>query len=337
MKQQCLPLSTQRSTLHRLALPILLLALLFLSIASLSTGAVTLHLAQIFAYLTDQSSKLTQIILSTIRIPRTITAIAAGAALGTSGLLLQTTTKNNLACPTILGINQGASLTALGLLIWFPTISYGFYFFLVTLGGLCAFFLTALFSMRQRFSTTKLILIGTSFNALFYGLTYLLIITFPTQAQNLLFVLHGTLASSHPNQAHLLLEITTACIVIVWLFRYRLNHLAADEQTLHSLGQSPLKSTLPFNLLAVLLASSVAGVVGPVFFFGLVIPHIAKLIFGKDIKNHLVKCAILGSITLLVTDLLIRVLFNGTEISVSIIFAFLSTPVLILLLKTTKL
>jgi iron complex transport system permease protein len=92
-----------------------------------------------------------------------------------------------------------------------------------------------------------------------------------------------------------------------------------------------------FILLAVVLAASATAVTGPVFFFGLVIPHIAKRLFLSRKTSSVLVCALLGSIAMLLTDTFIRAYFNGAEVSLSIVFAFASAPCLILLLRAAKL
>jgi iron complex transport system permease protein len=315
----------------------LLLLALGLGLFSLQIGSIHLSQSQLLAVVLSKGSEVSQIVLTDIRIPRVLTAISSGAALAVSGFILQKVTRNDLACPTVLGVNQGASLVVLILLLCLPAINLSLYFFLVLLGGLVAFLLVYVFSGLTRASVAKLVLIGVTFNALFYGLTYLLLVVFPDRAQDLLFVLNGTLAGVHQLRALYLLVITVLVIFIVWLFRRRLELLAADTTLLSALGCSVKKSSVFFILLAVVLAASATAVTGPVFFFGLVIPHIAKRLFLSRKTSSVLVCALLGSIAMLLTDTFIRAYFNGAEVSLSIVFAFASAPCLILLLRAAKL
>jgi iron complex transport system permease protein len=115
--------------------------LIAFSIYSLMVGSVPLSLAQVEQYFLGHATATQTIILSDIRIPRTVIAIVAGAALSLSGLLLQTVTRNSLSCPTILGVGQGSALTALIILLCVPTIELNTYFLLVIFGGLVLFLL----------------------------------------------------------------------------------------------------------------------------------------------------------------------------------------------------
>ena len=311
--------------------------LLILIVYSLMVGPIPLSFHNVIKYFSGSATQTQTIILSDIRIPRTLTAIISGAALSVSGLLLQTVTRNTLACPTLLGISNGSALTALVVLLWIPTININLYFLIVLIGGLLSFALIYIFSMSKKLSMARLILVGATFNALFYGVAYLLLVIFPDRAQSLLFVLNGSIAGVHLTQSLYLTVITIVSITIAWVFRHKLQMLAASTDTLNSLGIAHHKLSLLFIFLAVLLSSSVASVIGPVFFFGLIAPHILRLILGKNTSQLLIASALLGAILMLATDLFMRFYFSGFEVSISIIFAFLSAPLLVILLRVAKL
>ena len=253
-------------------------------------------------------------ILLNLRLPRVITALVLGSALSLAGLVFQTILGNPLVEPGFLGVSQGAAFGAalvILLNIRHPLavpLSAGLF-------ALLALTMTWILARSIRFGgwIIRLILGGIIISALFSsGLGILKYLADPrSQLQEITFWLMGGLSGIGWSELRLILPIVMPVLLILYIFKWRLNLLAMGDRTAHSLGISPVWEKNLFLFLAVLATAAVVSYCGIIGWIGLIIPHIARRLAGSDTAGTVPVVLLSGSIFSLLSDDLARTASTG--------------------------
>jgi iron complex transport system permease protein len=258
--------------------------------------------------------ELAQRLLFNLRLPRLLTALLLGMTLAAAGMVFQLLFSNPLVEPGFLGVSQGAA--------------FGAAFSIVFLGGsalvtqtsaslfaLAGLGISYLLAHRLRYGgwILRLVLAGIAVSALFSaGLGLLKYLADPlTQLPEITFWLLGGLASLTWGKLLSILPIVLAGLMVVYLYRWRLNLLALNEQTSFSLGVAPGRERWLLILAAVLPTAVLISVSGIVGWVGLIIPHIARRLFRADARFSLPAAMLLGGIFTMLCDGLARTLLAG--------------------------
>ncbi|MCF6775301.1 iron ABC transporter permease [Thiotrichales bacterium 19X7-9] len=321
-----------------------LLLLVIVSFVSLSLGAVSIpisHLINAFEsiFLPNHSSSISlveSIILWDNHFTRVAVAAIAGALLAVSGLIVQAVTKNDLACPSLLGISQGVALTDVILLLFFPTISALSYFCFSLIGGFITASLIILLAFSRSFSQAKLILSGIAINTLFYALSHLLILLFPDKAQSLLFNLNGSLMAVNVVTIKILAISAIIPVILLIILLPKLKLLALDESLQTSLGENIIILKSLFLIMAIWLNVAIVSLIGPIFLFGLVVPQVLRLIGIYDLKKRFMLSFIFGALLMVIADSVIRYFYSDNEIPIGIIIGIIAAPLFIVLIRVSK-
>jgi iron complex transport system permease protein len=305
----------------RVLILILTILLVLAVAASLLAGRVWIAPQDIFA-----GNPMALLIVSDIRAPRTLLALAMGATLGLSGAVLQGLTRNPLAEPGLLGVSTGAALGAV-IAIYFGVTAFspvaGPLFGL--LGALAACTLT--FALG-RGGTIALILAGAAVSSL-TAAGIALALNFapnPYAAYEIMNWLLGTLADKSWAQVWLVLPfVIIGCGLLATTGR-ALDALSLGEAQAESLGvsMSQLRFTIVAGVaLAVGAATSVTGAIG---FIGLVAPHLARPFVGYQPSRILLSAALGGALLLLIADIAVREIHLGPEIKLGVFTSLIGTP-----------
>jgi iron complex transport system permease protein len=280
-------------------------------------------------------------VLTSIRFPRVVLALAAGALLALSGAVMQGLFRNPLADPGLIGVTAGAALGAAIFIILVPGAGALEIFALPLMaffGGLFATITVwALASHGGRVHTLTLLLAGIALNALSGALIGLLI----TQAtdEQLRSLTFWTLGGYSGATWLLLASIAPTALISVWgLLRLSrpLNALVLGESEAYHLGvslQSFKRKAVALAALAVGTAVAAAGGVG---FIGLVAPHLFRLLAGPDHRYLLLGSVLLGAVLSLLADLLARTVVSPAELPVGVVTSLLGAPFFIWLLLRFK-
>ncbi len=300
---------------------ILTILLLLAVVASLLAGRVWIAPQDIFS-----GNKLAVLIVSDIRAPRTILALAMGATLGLSGAVLQGLTRNPLAEPGLLGVSTGAALGAV-IAIYFgaATVSVLAGPLFGLLGALAACTLT--FALG-RGGTIALILAGAAVSSL-TAAGIALALNFapnPYAAYEIMSWLLGSLADKSWVQVWLVLPfVIIGCALLASTGR-ALDALSLGEAQAESLGiaMNRLRFTIiAGTALAVGAATSVTGAIG---FIGLVAPHLARPFVGHQPSRILLPASLGGALLLLAADIAVREIHLGPEIKLGVFTSLIGTP-----------
>jgi iron complex transport system permease protein len=300
---------------------ILTILLLLAVVASLLAGRVWIAPQDIFS-----GNKLAVLIVSDIRAPRTILALAMGATLGLSGAVLQGLTRNPLAEPGLLGVSTGAALGAV-IAIYFgaATVSVLAGPLFGLLGALAACTLT--FALG-RGGTIALILAGAAVSSL-TAAGIALALNFapnPYAAYEIMSWLLGSLADKSWVQVWLVLPfVIIGCALLASTGR-ALDALSLGEAQAESLGiaMNRLRFTIiAGTALAVGAATSVTGAIG---FIGLVAPHLVRPFAGHQPSRILLPASLGGALLLLAADIAVREIHLGPEIKLGVFTSLIGTP-----------
>jgi len=319
----------------------LAMALLSSFLLSLAMGSVSIPLAEVIAILWGESPEKASwghIVLS-IRLPRALTGILAGAALSVSGLQMQTLFRNPLADPFILGISAGASLgvalvvlgtgaASAGLLI---NLGLGGHISLVAaaVGG-AALVLGLVMAVGQRVQhAMTLLILGLMFGYLTSALvSVLLYFSIPEQIQTYVVWTLGSFGSVTWSQLRLLAPVILLGLGIAHILAKPLNALLLGPEYARSLGVGLRQSRGWIIVSAALLAGAVTAYCGPIGFLGVAVPHLCRALFRTS--NHrllLPTSAILGALLALVADLVARLPGSQATLPLNAVTSLIGAPV----------
>ncbi|EIV2084786.1 FecCD family ABC transporter permease [Klebsiella aerogenes] len=311
-------------------------------IASLQWGSVELSWRQVVSALGLASAPIPEIlktIVIDLRLPRVLLAALTGAGLAIVGLLLQTTTRNELADPFLFGLSSGASAGAVLVITRFGDVLGAF-----TLPGsafvggiLSALAVMILFRVNQLRRAEQLIICGLAVSFLFSALTSYLVFSGDQRAAgSLLFWSLGGLGLARWD--NLIIPLASLALLSGFtLRRWRaLDAMLAGEQTACSLGvevERLRSETFLCCALATALLVSLTGVIG---FVGLMVPYLARRAVGVRHRMAVPMCGLLGAILLTGGDMLSRSLIANQELPIGIITAGLGGAFIICLLMRSE-
>lgn len=294
--------------------------------ASLALGATDLPFTRAVQVLLRPDGSNESLVVQTLRLPRTLVALLAGAGLGVSGLLLQAVTRNPLADPGILGVEAGGAFAALLLVVFFPAAPTWAFVPAAFAGGVVA--ALAAYSAARSVGVTplRLALAGVAVASLASAGSRTLQLLWEERVQGALFMLAGSVAGRTWEQVGQVAPPTLLGLFGALLLTPRLNVLALGEDVARSLGADAERDALLVTGLGVLLASVSVSVVGPVGFVGLVIPHLARALMGADHRWSLPLAALLGGAFLALADVGARLFARPAETPVGVLVAAVGAP-----------
>ncbi|WP_455835789.1 FecCD family ABC transporter permease [Pseudarthrobacter siccitolerans] len=273
-----------------------------------------------------------------LRWPRTVLAIVAGICLGLAGTLVQGHTRNPVADPGLLGINQGAALAivaATALAGELPPLTQAG---LAFAGALAASVLVFAIGSAARHGSTPvtLVLAGAAVTALCSGLVAGIALLNDQALDTLRFWQVGSLAGQS-GVVSMIWPFVLAGSVLAILNIRPLNALALGADTAVSLGISVLKARSVGIVAVTLLAGSAVTMAGPIAFAGLLVPHLTRALTGPDYRILMPVSAVTGATLLLLADTAGRVVARPGELSVGVVLAVIGAPFFIHLARRRRL
>ena len=315
---------------------ILCLTLLsIMAIISISLGAKSIAFTKVIDVLlgNDPDSLEAAIILQ--RIPRTVFGILAGGALGISGALMQSITRNPIADPSILGVNTGASLFVVAGIAFFNiTVAYQYIWLAIIGAGVTAVFVYSVASMGKDGATPlKLALSGSAVSIVLGSLVSTIMLPNNRVMEAFRFWQVGSIGSATWDNIMLISPFLIVGFIISMFISGYLNILALGDQAATALGTNVVMTRTIGALSSVLLCGATTALAGPIGFVGLIIPHIIRLIFGSEMSKMLPLSFLGSAILMLVSDIIGRVISLPGETEVGIVTAVIGAPVFILAIR----
>lgn len=320
------------------------IALLLLGIAtSVSLGAKDIDLSTIVNSILHDNNDINTKIIRDVRMPRAIAAALVGGFLAVAGAIMQGITRNPIAEPSVMGITQGATfMIAVALVIqrMFPHLiisSFEMMMFAFTgasISGLLVYFVSSR-SMRK-VDPVKLALAGTALGTLLISLAMGISMYF-NLSQQLTFWISGGVTGAKWSSITLLAIIGGGALIGAILMAPKITILSLGEEIAIGLGQKTNKIRFISILLVILLTGASVSVAGNIVFVGLIIPQIVRGIVGADYKYIIPSSMVFGSVLLVYSDILARMINPPYETPIGSLTALLGVPVFIYLVrKDTK-
>ncbi|WP_075779469.1 FecCD family ABC transporter permease [Streptomyces acidiscabies] len=309
-------------------------ALVLCTALSLALGARSVPLSTVADALFGDAHGRDALVVTGLRLPRTVIGLFVGAALGVAGAVAQGVTRNPLASPTTLGINAGAgfavvvAIYALGLdnpveYVWFAFAG----------AARAALFAQALARRSGDIDPVRLALGGTVLQLVLISWTSAVMLLNQRTLDEARFWLAGSLAERPLSALWQVLPTLVLGLVVALAVSPALNTLALGDDSAAALGVPVGKVRLAGGIAVVLLAGSSVAVAGPVAFIGLAAPHLVRPFLGSDHRLLVPGCLLAGPILLLSADVLGRLVIRPSELEVGIVTAFLGAPLLALLAR----
>jgi iron complex transport system permease protein len=313
-----------------------LVILLLSMVASVLYGLQNFQLVTAIQAYTSFDGSNEHLIIQNTRVPRAITAAFVGGSLAVAGALLQALTRNPLASPSVFGINAGAALMIVVTLylfgsmfsftelIWVGFIGAGLTSMLVYLLGSAG---------RGGMSPVKVTLAGAAVAAFASSLTSLLMLIDSATLDEALYWLVGSVSGRDLRHAVMIIPYLIAGWIFAGMLAGSLNILALGDDVAKSLGQKTVWVKIAIIIVVVLLAGGSVALTGPIGFVGIIIPHICRYFVGSDHRWLIPYCIVLGSIFLVLADLISRFLLMPEEVPVGVATAVIGVPFVIAIVR----
>ena len=303
---------------------VLVLLLLIAFVLSLSNGNIMDFLHNV------PENKDFLAICCDIRLPRILGAAAVGVLLAAAGCTVQLLFRNPLSSPHVLGSVNAAALGAVGVMALGVQSLWGM------LGGSCTGALAALAILlviggkNQR--TAVLLLCGIALNAFASAMMSGVLFVAAERLEGLVFWLLGGFWKLDWQRCWLLMISALVVSTLLLLIRREMNMLYLGENAAFHAGVNTRKTVLIAVLCATVATAAVVGNCGVIGFVGLLVPHMARRIFGGEFAPHLLGSALLGALLMILSDWAARTLFMPLEVPIGVLTSLLGAPFFLLLI-----
>lgn len=337
------PVVAPRLPAFGLMLTGLTVAVIVLALVSVSIGSVPISLVEVWRIVAGHlglggvagSDPVSDQIVWTVRIPRTLLAVLVGAGLGVAGTVIQAVVRNPLGDPQLIGVTPGAGFGAVLVIVLGSDAVGGAPLAAAAFGGaLLAFAIVFLLGRRGgEWPPARLVLAGVAVGYVFSSATYFLqILATPTQVQRVLYWSLGSVSGAQWRDLPLLSAVVLLGAGWLVIAGGRLNALVSGADLARSLGVDVGRFQLQLMLLAALVTGCVVTASGGIGFVGLMVPHIARQLVGADHRRVLPCALLIGAAVLLVADLIARLVLAPAELPVGVVTAAIGAPFFVWLL-----
>ncbi|NFI05242.1 iron ABC transporter permease [Clostridium botulinum] len=331
-----------KKTLAYIFMVIGIMLLIFGIVMSVSLGAKDIDFLTIIKSLVTDSNDVNTKIVRDVRIPRAIAASLVGGFLAVAGAIMQGITRNPIAEPSVMGITQGATfMIAVTFVLQriYPNLVVGsfgimiFAFIGASISGLLVYFISS--KSARKVDTVKLALAGTALGTLLISLAMGIAMYF-NLSQQLSFWISGGLVSAKWEGVKLLSIVGGSALIGAMIMAPKITILSLGEEVAIGLGQKTNVVRFISIIIVILLTGSSVSVAGNIVFVGLIVPQIAKAIVGADYKYIIPSSMILGSVLLVYSDILARMINPPYETPIGSLTALLGVPMFIYLVRKDK-
>lgn len=313
-----------------------ILILLGLILMNLCFGSAHLTLSEVWTVLINGTKETAAgRIFWYARLPRTIACVLAGSAFAVSGSVIQAVLTNQLASPSVIGVNAGAGLAvticcALGVYSGWAIAGVSF------LGAMLTVLTVAFAAEKIGASRTTILLGGVAVNSCLNAAAEAISILLPDAGMQAAdFRVGGFSAVVYSRLFPAGLLIVLGLILLLTLCN-ELDVISLGEETAQGLGLPVKKMRALFLIVAALLAGAAVSFAGLIGFVGLIVPHVTRTFVTSESGKQLPLCALSGAGLVLFCDLAARTLFAPYEIPVGILLSCIGGPFFIFLLIRKK-
>ncbi|CEN22132.1 ferrichrome transport system permease FhuB [[Clostridium] sordellii] len=332
-----------KNTLACIFMGLGIILLIFGIVMSISLGAKNIDISTIIQSLFIDNGDVNTKIIRDVRIPRAIAATLVGGFLAVAGAIMQGITRNPIAEPSVMGITQGATfMIAVAFVVQrinqnLVIGSFGlmiFAFLGASISGILVYSISSRAS--RKVDPVKLALAGTALGTLLISLAMGITMYF-NLSQQLSFWISGGLVSAKWEGVKLLAIVGGSALIGAMIMAPKITILSLGEEVAIGLGQKTNVVRFISIIVVILLTGASVSVAGNIVFVGLIVPQIAKRVVGADYKFIIPSSMILGSVLLVYSDILARMINPPYETPIGSLTALLGVPMFIYLVrKDTK-
>ncbi|MGD6756203.1 FecCD family ABC transporter permease [Streptomyces sp. BH105] len=324
--------ATRRRIAWLLGCAVLLLIAVLLSLA---VGSRPIAPGEVVRALMRHGTSPDAQLVRSLRVPRTVIGILAGAALGVAGTVMQGITRNPIAEPGILGVSQGASVGVVCAIAFLGVHSLtGYIWFAFAGAALATVVVYAVAAGGYRgASPVKLALSGAAMNAFLAAIVSGVVTTDAHALDEFRFWQVGSISGRDGEVIGQIWPFVLVGLVLVAVAARGLDALALGDDAARGLGHNVGLLRVQGAVAATVLTGAAVAAAGPIAFTGLAVPHIARALVGTAHRWVLPAAALLGPVMILVSDVLGRIVFPPSEVPVAVMTAILGVPFLIALVR----
>lgn len=306
---------------------------LLVLVAALNIGLGSSHIGvlEVLDTLAGGGDARTQGIIFDLRLPRTLTGILVGAALGLAGAVFQSIARNPLASPDVLGITWGAGVGAVSAIVIGGNLASLGVPLGGLVGGLTAGVLLYSLSWRKGIDGYRIVLIGIGISAVGYNVVYwLLTVGDVDSATRATTWIVGNLSDAGWESVGPTAVALTVLVPVTLLCARTLGTLQFGDDTARGLGIRVDATRGALLLLAALLASVATAAAGPITFVALATPQIALRLVRAS-QPPLLTSLVTGALLTVGADFAVRLAPGASDLPVGALTAILGAPYLIFL------
>ena len=329
-----------RKMRYILAFLVLGISTVMLVILNICIGTVEIPFRDILQSIAGKSVD-NERILWDIRMPRTFAALLLGGALGLAGYLLQTFFHNPIAGPFVLGISSGAKMMVALVMVFLM----GNVLHVSSAALVAAAFVGALLSMgfvlavsRKVNHMAMLVVSGVMIGYICSAITEL-VVTFASDSDivNLHNWSRGSFSGMTWDNVKVITGVVLVTVVLVFWIAKPLSAYQLGEVYAQNMGVNIPAFRVLLVILSSILSACIVAFAGPISFVGVAVPHLVKSLLRTTKPILMIPaCFLGGSVFCLFCDLLARMLFAPTELSISTVTAVFGAPVVIIVMMRRK-
>ena len=326
-------MEAKRKKRYLITFLILILGVIAFLLLNICIGTVQIPLSELKNAVMDGDSKLGRIVLD-IRAPRSFAAMILGGALALAGYLLQTFFHNPIAGPFVLGISSGAKMVVALVMVFLMgqsiSVSSGMMILAAFVGAMISMGFVLLMSRRVS-RMSMLVVSGVMIGYICSAITEF-VVTFAEDSDivNLHNWSRGSFSGITWSNVGVMTVVVLVSTVIVFLMSKPLEAYQLGDSYAQNLGVNIKALRILMVILSSILSACIVAFAGPISFVGIAVPHLVKAML-KSAKPLLMipACFLGGSVFCMFCDLLARMMFAPTELSISTVTAVFGAPVVL--------
>ena len=298
-------------------------AVAMLLLIDILIGMSHIGIKEIIDSIINYSGSKQDLIIRTVRLPRVLLCILIGASMAISVLIMQNLTRNPLASPQILGINSGATLSVVVIMVFFPLLGYKAKILGAFLGaGVIGLFVHVIGTVKN-LSPLKITLVGISIQLFLSSITKSIMLFNESKTSDLVFWMIGGVHHAQFIHIMAILPWFILSIILTILISNSMDTLKMGDSVAISLGENVKLTKTVATIVVILLSSSSVAIAGPISFIGLITPHIISKLGGRNFRQNFILCGIYGANLLLLSDIISKLLKYPYESPVGTVTSFI--------------
>lgn len=315
-----------------------ILGFVFIFILALIVGKFNISIIAFFkaVFTNDINYETQRSIILKLRLPRTLVACLSGVGLSISGLLYQEIFQNKLTSPDLLGVSSGSAVgAAIAIVLGLSSIYISIFAFVL---GLVTVFITIIISKLFKNGTSITLILSGIIVGGFMSATLSMVKYFAdptTTLATITYWLMGSFENSKMSIVYIMAPIVVISCIILLVLSWRINIVALGQEEAQTKGINyKLYKYLIIGIATLLTAITVA-FNGTISWVGLVVPHIVRLITGRDTRRSIPLCITFVGIFMVVVDILSRT-FTNSEIPLSAVTGLIGTIIFVIILLSKR-